>query len=64
MYIVYYTLYMCVYIMYVTYIMLFQILFPYRLLQNIERGPCAMQQVLVGYLAYVYRNVHVLIPAS
>ena len=31
---------------------LFQILFPYRLLQNIEWSFCALQQVLVGYLFY------------
>ena len=29
---------------------LFQILFPYRLLQDIELVPCAVQSVLVVYL--------------
>ena len=32
---------------------LFQILFPYRLVQNI-RVPCAIQQVLIDYLFYIY----------
>ena len=33
---------------------IFKIIFPYRLLQNIEyRVPCAIQQVLIHYLCYI-----------
>ena len=34
-------------------LILFQVLFPHRLLWNIESGPWATQQALAGYLFYI-----------
>ena len=41
----------CIISFYIMYNILFQILFPYRLLQNIEYS--AIQWVFIGYLLYI-----------